>query len=53
MLAAWSTPGAALLGTIAAGLASALNDEHHRDTAVLTFLVTLSGLSLAGIGSAF
>jgi benzoate membrane transport protein len=45
--------GLALLGTIAGGLAVALKDEAHRDAAVLTFLVTLSGLTLAGIGSAF
>jgi benzoate membrane transport protein len=45
--------GLALLGTIAGGLASALRDEHARDAAILTFLVTLSGLTLAGIGSAF
>jgi benzoate membrane transport protein len=45
--------GLALLGTIAGGLASALKDEHHRDAAILTFLVTLSGVSMAGIGSAF
>jgi benzoate membrane transport protein len=45
--------GLALLGTIAGGLASALKDEQHRDAALLTFVVTLSGLTLAGIGSAF
>jgi benzoate membrane transport protein len=45
--------GLALLGTIAGGLASALNDERRRDAAVLTFLVTLSGVSIAGVGSAF
>lgn len=45
--------GLALLGTIAGGLAAALKDEHHRDAAIVTFLVTLSGLSMAGIGSAF
>ncbi len=45
--------GLALLGTIAGGLAAALKDEHHRDAAVITFLVTLSGISLLGIGSAF
>jgi benzoate membrane transport protein len=45
--------GLALLSTIAGGLASALKDERHRDAAILTFLVTLSGLTLAGIGSAF
>jgi benzoate membrane transport protein len=45
--------GLALLGTIAGGLSSALKDEQHRDAAILTFLVTLSGVSLLGIGSAF
>jgi benzoate membrane transport protein len=45
--------GLALVGTIAAAMAAALKDEAHRDAAILTFLVTLSGLSLAGIGSAF
>jgi benzoate membrane transport protein len=45
--------GLALLGTIAGGLASALHDERHRDAAGLTFLVTLSGVSVAGVGSAF
>jgi len=45
--------GLALLGTIAGGLSAALKDEAHRDAAILTFLVTLSGLKLAGIGSAF
>lgn len=45
--------GLALLGTIGSGLAVALKDEHHREAALITFLVTLSGLTLAGIGSAF
>jgi benzoate membrane transport protein len=45
--------GLALVGTIAGALAAALKDEAHRDAAILTFLVSLSGLSLAGIGSAF
>lgn len=45
--------GLALLGTIAGGLSAALKEEKHRDAALLTFLVTLSGLSLLGIGSAF
>jgi benzoate membrane transport protein len=45
--------GLALLGTIAGGLAAALHSEKHRDAAILTFLVTLSGLTLLGIGSAF
>ncbi len=45
--------GLALLGTIANGLATALQDEKHRDAAIITFLVTLSGVAIAGIGSAF
>jgi len=45
--------GLALLGTIAGGLATALKDERHRDAAAITFLVTLSGLNMAGIGAAF
>ena len=45
--------GLALLGTIAAGLAAAVKDEVHREAALITFLVTLSGVVIAGIGSAF
>ncbi len=45
--------GLALLGTISGGLAAALKDERHRDAAGLTFLVTLSGITLLGVGSAF
>lgn len=45
--------GLALLGTIGNGLAAALRDEPHREAALITFLVTLSGVTLAGIGSAF
>ena len=45
--------GLALLSTISAGLASALGDEKHREAAIITFLVTLSGVVIAGIGSAF
>ena len=43
----------ALLGTIGGALSTALRDEQHRDAAILTFLVCLSGVSLLGIGSAF
>jgi benzoate membrane transport protein len=45
--------GLALLGTIGSGLAVALQEESHREAALITFLVTLSGVSIAGIGSAF
>ena len=45
--------GFALLGTIGGGLAAAVRDESHREAALITFLVTLSGVTLVGIGSAF
>lgn len=45
--------GIALFGTIGASLHSALQNEHQREAALLTFLVTASGLTLWGIGSAF
>ncbi len=45
--------GLALLGTMASGLAVAFKDEQHREAALLTFLVTLSGVTVAGVGSAF
>lgn len=45
--------GLALLGSISGGLASALVDEKHREAAIITFLVTLSGVVIAGVGSAF
>ncbi|MGB7249709.1 MAG: benzoate/H(+) symporter BenE family transporter [Phormidesmis sp.] len=43
----------ALLGTIGKGLAVALAEESEREAALITFLVTASGISLFGIGSAF
>ena len=45
--------GLALLGSIGGGLAGALRDETHREAALITFLVTLSGVVIAGVGSAF
>ena len=45
--------GLALLGTIGNGLAAALREEPHREAALITFLVTLSGVVIAGVGSAF
>jgi len=45
--------GIALFGTIANSLASALAVERDREAALVTFLVTASGLSLGGIGPAF
>jgi len=45
--------GLALFGTIGNGLASALASEREREPALVTFLVTASGVSLVGVGSAF
>ena len=45
--------GLALLGTIGGSLASALKEDGQREAALVTFLVTLSGVAIAGIGSAF
>jgi len=45
--------GLALLGTIGNGLAIALTDPQAREPALITFLVTASGVTLFGIGSAF
>jgi benzoate membrane transport protein len=45
--------GLALLSSIGGGLAAALEEPAHREAALITFLVTLSGLTLWGVGSAF
>jgi len=45
--------GLALLATIGSGLASAVGSENQREPALVTFLVTASGIAPAGIGSAF
>ena len=45
--------GLALLGTIGAGLATAMKDETQREPALITFVVTASGLTLWGVGAAF
>jgi benzoate membrane transport protein len=45
--------GLALLGTIGSGLAAAMKDEREREAALITFVVTASGLTLWGVGSAF
>ena len=45
--------GLALLGTIGNGLEAALREESHREAALITFLVTLSGVVIVGVGSAF
>jgi benzoate membrane transport protein len=53
-----SVAGLALLGTLGASLAVAVAEDvagatRYRDAAVVTFLVTASGTSFGGIGSAF
>ena len=45
--------GLALLGTIGGALATAVKDDSNREAALITFLVTLSGVVIAGVGSAF
>ena len=45
--------GLALLATIGNGLAAAVGTENQREPALVTFLVTASGIAPAGIGSAF
>ncbi len=45
--------GLALLGSVGSGLSTALRDEARREPALITFLVALSGVTVAGVGSAF
>ncbi|REG85478.1 benzoate/H(+) symporter BenE family transporter [Marinomonas pollencensis] len=45
--------GIALLATIGVNLKSAVSDDQYREAALVTFLVTVSGVSFAGIASAF
>ncbi|KTC76922.1 benzoate/H(+) symporter BenE family transporter [Legionella brunensis] len=45
--------GLALLGPIANSLKAAIDDEPQREAALITFLVSASGISLYGIGAAF
>ncbi|NRN28938.1 benzoate/H(+) symporter BenE family transporter [Photorhabdus heterorhabditis] len=45
--------GLALLGTISGSLLQALQNEKQRDAAVITFLITASGVTLLGVGAAF
>lgn len=45
--------GIALLGTIGHNIALAFTDTTHRESALLTFLTSASGIQFLGIGSAF
>jgi benzoate membrane transport protein len=49
----FAVAGLALLPTIGSGLAVAVGSEREREPALVTFLVTASGVTLFGIGSAF
>lgn len=48
-----SLAGLALLGSIASSLKTALEEESHREPAIITVLVAASGFSFYGIGAAF
>ncbi len=48
-----SIAGLALFSTIGSSLKNALEAESHREPAIITILVSASGMSLLGIGSAF
>lgn len=45
--------GLALLGALAAALASAVGEPAEREAAAVTFLVTAAGVTFLGIGAAF
>jgi benzoate membrane transport protein len=45
--------GLAVLGALITSVTTALDDTRHRVTAIATFLVTASEISILGIGSAF
>jgi benzoate membrane transport protein len=45
--------GLALLGTLASSLSEALEDPSERESAVVTFVVAASGISVLGVGAAF
>ncbi|MFI6239671.1 benzoate/H(+) symporter BenE family transporter [Micromonospora sp. NPDC050795] len=45
--------GLALLGALATALAAAVTDPATREAAVVTFVVTASGVTLIGVGGAF
>lgn len=45
--------GLALLGALLNGLSTAMSDETERESALMTFVVTASGMSLMGLGAPF
>lgn len=48
-----SLAGLALIGTIGTSLEGAIREGDSREAALITFLITASGVSFAGIGAAF
>ncbi|CAG9222011.1 Inner membrane protein YdcO [Paraburkholderia sabiae] len=48
-----SVAALALFGSIMSGLTNAMHDARQREAALVTFMVTASGLTLLSIGSAF
>ncbi len=48
-----SIAGLALLTTLANSLKASLSDDYEKEAALITFLVTVSGISFFSIGSAF
>ncbi|HEV3106573.1 MAG TPA: benzoate/H(+) symporter BenE family transporter [Trinickia sp.] len=48
-----SVAALALFGSIMGGLTNAMSNAREREAALITFMVTASGLTLLGIGSAF
>ena len=49
----FAVAGFALLSTVGGALSVAVEKESEREAAILTFIVTASGISLFGIGAAF
>lgn len=45
--------GLALFASLSSSLAQAMTDASERESALVTFLVTISGISIGGIGAAF
>ncbi|MED4584325.1 benzoate/H(+) symporter BenE family transporter [Brevibacillus choshinensis] len=45
--------GLALFASLSSSLASAMSDAAKRESALITFLVTISGISIGGVGAAF
>lgn len=45
--------GLALFSSIISSLSSAMSEELQKESALITFLVTISGISILGIGAAF